>query len=74
MPLGTITKTEVQLYTRDEVAALLRAGLGLVDELDPPEDLRAVVLEQAVGMIARKQVFFDQGGGGAADLARLGLR
>ena len=71
MPLGTVTKTEVPLNTREQVLEYLRAALELVDELQPPDDLRAVVFTKAADLVAGKQVFFEQTNvGGVLDLGR----
>lgn len=43
-----------RVWTRDELATELRDALGLVDELDPPEDLRVAVFNVACnGLLQR---------------------
>jgi len=61
VPLGTVTKTEVPLNTREQVVGYVTTALEIVDELQPPDDLRAAVFAAAVQQIATKQVLFEQG-------------
>lgn len=71
MPLGSITKTEVPHNTREQAVDVLRAAIALVDELEPPDDLRAAVFAQAAQLLAAKQVFYEQTPMGVADLGAL---
>lgn len=53
-------RTEEHFHTREQAETHLRDALAIVTELDPPEDLRAVVFTQAAQLLAGKQVFFSQ--------------
>jgi hypothetical protein len=52
--------TEHPLNTIEQVTDYLRAALGIVDDLDPPEDLRVVCFGKAAELVAAKQIFFEQ--------------
>lgn len=48
--------------TPAEVRAYLQGALEIVDELEPPEDLRVPLFVQAATLLAGKQVFYEQVG------------
>lgn len=50
---------EIYLNTPDQSRGYLREALAIVEELDPPEDLRAIVFAKAVDHIAQKNVTID---------------
>lgn len=56
-----IHKAEVVHNTDDQVREYLRKALALTDELEPPEDLRAIVFQSAVNLFSSKQVVLQQG-------------
>lgn len=53
-------KQEVQLNAPQQANDWLRDALALVNEIDPPADLRAAMFVKAVDLLAAKQVFFEQ--------------
>lgn len=46
--------------TPDEVRDYLRDALAIVDELDPPEDLRGLAFNHAVSLLSAGQTLFEQ--------------
>jgi hypothetical protein len=46
--------------TPEQVEAYVIAALNLVNDLDPPQDLRASVFNQACALLASKQVVMQQ--------------
>lgn len=54
------TYTERPNNTPEQVRAYLRERLAIVEELDPPEDLRALCFEKAVDYTAGKQIIAEQ--------------
>lgn len=54
----------------DQVLGYLKVALALIEELDPPEDLRVAAFEKAVEYIASKQVLLDPTDFGAAGILR----
>lgn len=55
-----LQKKEIQNYTQDEVRAHIGDALALLDEYDPPADLREAVFVQAVGLYSGKQIIVEQ--------------
>ena len=53
-------KHEVRLWTADAVRELLREALAIVADLEPEPELREAVLTNACGLLAQKQVEFEQ--------------
>lgn len=53
-------RTEEMLCSREQVVGYLREALSVVDEIEPPEDLRPAVFAKAADLVAAKQVFFEQ--------------
>jgi hypothetical protein len=58
--------------TPEQVREYLRDALAVLDEIDPPAELREAVFTQAVSLISGKQIVFMQPQ--ALDLSALGLR
>lgn len=56
-------KIEYHLSTDEQVEAFTRKALALVEDIDPPQDLRASVFAAAVGLYSGRQVVFEQVGG-----------
>lgn len=46
--------------TPQQVEEYLRAALKLVEELDPPSDLRSVCFDRAVNLLSSKQIIAEQ--------------
>jgi hypothetical protein len=55
-----VQKQEYQHNTPEQVRDYLREALAIVDELDPPDELRAALFVQAVGLLSAKQIVFEQ--------------
>ena len=55
-------KVEFHHNTPEQVVGFLRAGLDMVEDLDPPSDLREAVFTQAVQMIQARAIQFEQVG------------
>jgi len=55
-------KIEMYHSTDEQVEDFIRKGLALVDSIDPPSDLRAVVLTQAVALYSGRQIVWEQMG------------
>ncbi len=51
---------EIYMNTPDQVRSYLREALAVVEELDPPEDLRQIVFAKAIDQIANKNVTLEQ--------------
>lgn len=67
----TITKRELENYTREQVADCIRGALELVDELQPPAELRAAAFTEASRLLSSKQVVLEQAPSAIADLGML---
>jgi len=66
-----VRKTEYQHNTPEQVREYVEAALALVEELDPPADLREACFTQALNMTSAKQIFYEQAAMGALDLNRI---
>lgn len=53
-------RTETYNNTPEQVREYLLDALAIVDELDPPEDLRPVVFTAAVNLGSSKQIVIEQ--------------
>lgn len=53
-------KQELPHNTLEQVKGYLVAALLLVEETDPPEDLRVAAFTGALGLISSKQIFYEQ--------------
>ena len=53
-------RQEIPNNTPEQVRAYIAAALALVDELEPPDDLREAVFTAAAGMISGKQIVMIQ--------------
>lgn len=51
-----MSRQEVQLYTREQVAEHVRDALAIVEEAGTPDDLRAAVFTEAVRLLGQKHV------------------
>lgn len=51
---------EAHYNSREQVVAYLAGALAVVDELDPPADLREPAFVKAVELLSAKQVFLEQ--------------
>lgn len=49
-------RRELFHYTREQVRDHLRDALAIVEEIAPPDDLRAVAFEKAVNLLATKNI------------------
>ena len=49
-------RQELMHNTPEQVLAYVRAGLAVVEELDPPDDLRAAVFTAAVNLASSKSI------------------
>ena len=56
-------KVEYPLTTDEQVEEFTRKALALVEEIDPPSDLRAAVFAGVLGLYSGRQVVFEQVGG-----------
>jgi hypothetical protein len=68
-----MVKTKVLLNDVTETREYLRTALELVEELEPPDDLRVAFFTTAVNLVSQAQVFFEQhqiAGNGAHLLGR----
>jgi hypothetical protein len=52
--------TEHPHNSDEQVRDYLQAALALVDELEPPDDLRVVCFVKAAELLASKQIFYEQ--------------
>ena len=59
-------KVEMFFSTEEQVRDFISYGLALVEELDPPDDLREAVFNQAVTLKQARHVQFEQVGLGMA--------
>jgi hypothetical protein len=62
---------EIVHNTDEQVREYVRKGLELLDELEVPDELRAVVFERAVNLFASKQVVVEAVQPGAIELPNL---
>jgi hypothetical protein len=69
--MSAIQRQEIPNNTPDQVFAYVNAALALVDQIEPPDDLRAPVFEKACDLFAGKQVLMVQPQ--SVDLGALGL-
>lgn len=53
-------KTEAVHHSAEQIKQYLDTALRLTAEMDVPEDLRVAFFTQAVGLVAAKQLFFEQ--------------
>lgn len=53
-------RTEEQHNSPEQVSDYLSTALAIVAEVDPPEDLRGVVLAKAIDLVSGKQIFWEQ--------------
>lgn len=44
----------------EQVRDYLQAALALVDDLEPPDDLRGLCFAKAVDLLSSKQIFYEQ--------------
>jgi hypothetical protein len=51
---------EYPYNTSEQVRDYLTEALLIVDELDPPEDLRGLVFAKAAELVSGKQIVFEQ--------------
>jgi hypothetical protein len=58
--------------TPEQVREYLRGALAVLDEIDPPAELREAVFTQAVSLISGKQIIFASPQ--PVDLSALGLK
>lgn len=58
--MAIINKQEVQHNTYDQVEHYLAQALSMVETLDPPSDLREIAFQQAVTLLAAKQIMLEQ--------------
>ena len=55
-----LRKQESHHNTTDEVEGWLGAAVDLVERLEVPDDLRVAAFSAAVGLLAAKQIFYEQ--------------
>lgn len=53
-------RTEIPNNTPEQVMAYVRAALVVLEEVDPPADLREAVFTASVGLISGKQIMMEQ--------------
>ena len=56
-------------YTSEQVRDHLADALALVDELQPPNDLRALAFDKAVNLLSTKQTVIEQVAPGIPNMA-----
>ena len=61
MSIGaTVSFDERQNNTAEQVTDYLASALAIVEGLDPPDDLRQTCCEQAIRLLAEKQIIATQ--------------
>ena len=55
-----VRRTEVQHNSAEQTHAYIAAALALVEELEPPEDLRVAAFSKAVDLLSAKQLILEQ--------------
>ena len=55
-----MNRREYPHNTSEQIRGYLDDALAIVNELDPPADLRAAVFTEAVRLIAAKQIIMEQ--------------
>lgn len=55
-----VSKNEYHHNTREQVVEYVTIALNIVEELDPPSDLREIAFSKALDMISAKQIVMEQ--------------
>lgn len=58
--MSAVQRQEIPNNTPAQVLAYVNAALALVDEIEPPDDLRASVFEKACDLFSGKQILMMQ--------------